>query len=81
MMVSPGGTSTAFLAPLMLEIPDRYLEQFPQTLFVHQIRQRTEVKLLKKTFVVRCILGELDHKQQKKLEVHSRLNECTSVLL
>lgn len=69
-VVTAAGTSTAVLGPLRALIPERYLEHFPRTLFVTELRRRAEIKIAKH-FVIPCDLGELTPNQKDKLLVRS----------
>jgi hypothetical protein len=82
------GMSTAELFYLTALIPERYLEQFPPTLFVSELANRATVQL-GRHYVMRCRLEFLTDKQVQKLHMLAqmklvaicRLQHCTVTLV
>jgi hypothetical protein len=66
------GPSTAVLGSLTALVPEQYLEHFPGTLFVTELRNRAEIKL-SKHYVVPCRLADLTANQHDKLLVWAPL--------
>ncbi|KAL0025629.1 hypothetical protein WJX79_010618 [Trebouxia sp. C0005] len=82
------GHSTVDLFYMTALIPEKYLEQFPPTLFVTSLATQKDVKL-GRHFVMRCRLDFLTEKQLGKLQMLAqgkvvaicRLQHCTVTLV
>ena len=82
------GASTVDLFYMTALIPEKYLEQFPPTLFVTSLATQRDVKL-GRHFVMRCRLDFLTEKQLGKLQMLAqgkivaicRLQHCTVTLV
>lgn len=82
------GNSTVDLFYMTALIPEKYLEQFPPTLFVTSLATQKDVKL-GRHYVMRCRLDFLTEKQLGKLQMLAqgkvvaicRLQHCTVTLV